>query len=223
MLNIERKTNTRSSQGQRSRPTSTPSNLQEFPIFQPHLGKFVSPRKVKVRPRRPQRKAESRVSKVMLFDRRPPSSEPRSEYDSAELAFELAFGSSDSEDNERLSKNSQDFDDYEDDYDYEYYEDYEDDEDASEDEDVSSRPRDLKEFRSRFRFKASSLVTKEEEDSGESDTFKFRLVKDHSPKRKHKSYDPVPLAVFGPQDAYIAHTTPYPAPIHHTTPREAIQ
>ena len=206
------------------KPKLTPSNLQEFPIFQPHLGKFVSPRKVKVRrPRRPQRKAESRVSKVMLFDRRP-SSEPRSEYDSAELAFELAFGSSDSEDNERLSKNSQDFDDYEDDYDYEYYEDYDDEEDASEDEDTSTRPRDLKEFRSRFRVKESSLGTSEEEDdSGESDTFKFRLVKDDAPKRKHKSYDPVPLAVFGPQDAYIAHTTPYPAPIHHTTPREAIQ
>ena len=223
LLNIEKKTDARGSQGRRparSKPRLTPSNLQEFPIFQPHLGKFVSPRKVKVR-QRPQRKAESRVSKVMLFDRRRPS-EPRSEYDSAELAFELAFGS-DSGDNERLSKNSQDFDDYEDDYDYEYYEDYDDDDDVSEDEDASTRPRDLKEFRSRFRFMESSLGTSEEEDSGESDTFKFRLVKDDSPKRRHKSYDPVPLAVFGPQDAYIAHTTPYRAPIHHTSPREAIQ
>ena len=63
----------------------------------------MSPNKVKVR--RPQRKAESRVSKVMLFADK--LSEPRSEYDSAELAFELAFGSDSDENERRLSKNSQ--------------------------------------------------------------------------------------------------------------------
>ena len=219
LLNIAKKSDV-----SQRRPTGStkrqqrPKLQQEFPIYQPHLGRFVSPRRVRFQPRgrQQQRTAQSRVSKVMLFDK---LSEPRSEYDSAELAFELAFGSdsSDDDDNrERLSKNSQDFDDYEDDeYDYEYYEDYD---DTSVDEDVSRRPKGLKDLKSKFPFEDSSV---EDSDSEESDTFKFRLVKDDDPPgKKHKSYDPVPLAVFGPQDAaaYV-HTTPYPPPaVHRTTP-----
>ena len=85
-----------------SKQQQSPKLTAELPVFQPHLGKFpsptsptivpqVPPKKIKVKPRvRQPRTAQSRVSKVMLFDK---LSEPRSEYDSAELAFELAFGS----------------------------------------------------------------------------------------------------------------------------------
>ena len=229
LLNIvEKKSDSRGSSSQIRRPIGstkrqqrsklTPGKLHLPTIYQPHLGRFVSPKVWVQQPRgRQQRTAQSRVSKVMLFDK---LSEPRSEYDSAELAFELAFGSDSSDDDrERLSKNSQDFDDYEDDeYDYEYYEDYD---DTSVDEDASGRPKGLKDLKSKFPFEDSS-VEDSGENSGESGTFKFRLVKDDDDpprKKKHKSYDPVPLAVFGPQDAaaYV-HTTPYPAPVHRTTP-----